>query len=147
VRSSQLEQAVIDRSWWVRLLNDLNQQFDNDLIWLPVVEVLKDGKPITKPLWGGEKESNNSSNDTKTAAQAAPVYQLRVRGLYRKNTEGEQKVVYDFAAKLAKLEAFDMPDFETKRDNYVKVDSGVDEDRYAYHFEIKMPLRKPLQFQ
>ena len=147
VRSSQLEQAVIDRSWWVRLLNDLNQQFDNDLIWLPVVEVLKDGKAITKPLWGGEKESNNSSNDTKNAAQAAPVYQLRVRGLYRKNTEGEQKVVYDFAAKLAKLEAFDMPDFETKRDNYVKVDSGVDEERYAYHFEIKMPLRKPLQFQ
>ena len=147
VRSAQLEQAVIDRSWWVRVLNDINQQFDNDLIWLPVVEVLKDGKPITKPLWGGEKDSNSSSNDNKAAAQAAPVYQLRVRGLYRKNTEGEQKVVYDFAAKLAKLEAFDMPDFETKRDNYVKVDSGVDEDRYAYHFEIKMPLRKPLQFQ
>jgi len=149
VRSSQLEQAVTDRSWWVRLLNDINQQFDNDLIWLPVVEVLKDGKPITKSLWGGDKDSNSSSNSssTNTAAQAAPVYQLRVRGLYRKNTEGEQKVVYDFAAKLAKLEAFDMPDFETKRDNYVKVDSGVEEDRYAYHFEIKMPLRKPLQFQ
>jgi type IV pilus assembly protein PilM len=146
-RSSQLEQAVTDRSWWVRLLNDLNQQFDNDLIWLPVVEVLKDGKPITKQLWGSDKDSNKSSNDTKAATQAAPVYQLRVRGLYRKNTEGEQKVVYDFAAKLAKLDAFDMPDFETKRDNYVKVDSGVDEDRYAYHFEIKMPLRKPLQFQ
>ena len=149
VRSSQLEQAVTDRSWWVRLLNDLNQQFDNDLIWLPVVEVLKDGKPITKPLWGNDKDSNNSSNSntTKTADQAAPVYQLRLRGLYRKNTEGEQKVVYDFAAKLAKLDAFNMPDFETKRDNYVKVDSGVEEDRYAYHFEIKMPLRKPLQFQ
>jgi type IV pilus assembly protein PilM len=146
-RSSQLEQAVTDRSWWVRLLNDLNQQFDNDLIWLPVVEVLKDDKAITKPLWGSEKEANNSSNANKAAAQAAPVYQLRLRGLYRKNNAGEQKVVYDFAAKLAKLDAFDMPDFESKRDKYVKVDSGVDEDRYAYHFEIKMPLRKPLQFQ
>jgi hypothetical protein len=70
-----------------------------------------------------------------------------VRGLYRKNNEGEQKVVYDFAAKLARLDAFDMPDFESKRDKYVKVDSGVDEDRFAYHFEISMPLRKPLQFQ
>ena len=147
LRSSQLEQAVTDRSWWVRLLNDLNQQFDNDLIWLPVVEVLKDDKAITKPLWGNEKEANNSSNANKATAQAAPVYQLRLRGLYRKNNAGEQKVVYDFAAKLAKLDAFDMPDFESKRDKYVKVDSGVDEDRYAYHFEIKMPLRKPLQFQ
>jgi len=148
LRSTQLEQAVTDRSWWVRLLNELNQRFDNDLIWLPVVEVLKDEKPITKALWGGENDNKNKSADTpKTGAQAAPVYQLRLRGLYRKNTEGEQKVVYDFAAKLAKLDAFDMPDFESKRDKYVKVDSGVDEDRYAYHFEIKMPLRKPLQFQ
>ena len=151
-RSAQLEQAVTDRSWWVRLLNELNQQFDNDLIWLPVVEVLKDDKPITAPLWGGENNgssSNKSSsnNNSKNGAQAAPVYKLRLQGLYRKNNEGEQKVVYDLAAKLARLDAFDMPDFESKRDSYVKVDSGVGEDRYAYHFEIKAPLRKPLQFK
>lgn len=151
VRSAQLEQAVTDRSWWAHLLNDLNQQFDNDLIWLPVIEVLKDGKPITKALWGGEENSGSSSAgstaNAKAGAPAAPVYTLRLQGLYRKNDKGEQKVVYDFAAKLAKLEAFNAPDFEAKRDTYVKVDSGVDEVRYAYHFEIKMPLRNPLQFQ
>lgn len=151
VRSAQLEQAVTDRSWWAHLLNDLNQQFDNDLIWLPVIEVLKDGKPLTKPLWGGTEESSSSasSNNAGNArgAPAAPVYTLRLRGLYRRNNEGEQKVVYDFAAKLSKLEAFSAPDFETKRDKYVKVDSGVDEQRYAYNFEINMPLSKPLQFQ
>ena len=149
LRSSQLEQAVTDRSWWVRILNELNQQFDNDLIWLSVVEVIKDGKPITAPLWGGNEDSKASppSSTAKTGAPAAPVYELRLQGLYRGNSEGEQKVVYDFAAKLAKLDSFVMTDFETKRDQYVKVDSGVEEDRYAYHFEIKMPLRKPLQFQ
>lgn len=132
----------------MRILNDLNQQFDNDLIWLPVVEVLKDGKPVTAPLWGGEDESGSSTtSNSKPGAQAAPVYSLRLRGLYRKNNEGEQKVVYDFAAKLAKMDSFEMPDFESKRDKYVKVDSGVDEARYAYDFEIKMPLRKPLQFK
>lgn len=146
-RSAQLEQAVTDRSWWAHLLNDLNQQFDNDLIWLPVIEVLKDGKPITAPLWGGDANAVRPDTTTKPGAQAAPVYSLRMQGLYRKNDKGEQKVVYDFAAKLAKLDAFNAPDFETKRDNYVKVDSGVDEERYAYHFEIKMPLRNPLQFQ
>lgn len=152
IRSAQLEQAVTDRSWWAHLLNELNQQFDNDLIWLPVIEVLKDGKPITKSLWGGDENSGGSSsaansNNSKAAAPAAPVYTLRMQGLYRKNDKGEQKVVYDFAAKLAKLNAFNAPDFEAKRDTYVKVDSGVDEVRYAYHFEIKMPLRNPLQFQ
>ncbi len=151
LRSVQLEQAVTDRSWWAHLLNDLNQQFDNDLIWLPVIEVLKDGKPLTKSLWGGGEDQNTSrTSDTtaaKNAAPAAPVYVLRIQGLYRKNDMGEQKVVYDFAAKLAKLNAFNTPDFEAKRDTYVKVDSGVDEGRYAYHFEIKLPLRNPLQFQ
>jgi type IV pilus assembly protein PilM len=150
LRSSQLEAAVTDRSWWVRLLSSLNQQFDNDLIWLPVIEVLKDGKPITASLWGGSGEEKNKPDASTSNAKgvvAAPVYELRLQGLYRKNTEGEQKVVYDFAAKLAKLDFFDMPDFESKRDKYVKVDSGVDEDRYAYRFEIKMPLRKPLQFK
>ncbi len=151
LRSVQLEQAVTDRSWWAHLLNNLNQQFDNDLIWLPVIEVLKDDKPITKSLWGGDennaKPAANNSGNSKAGVPAAPVYTLRLRGLYRKNDKGEQKVVYDFAAKLAKLDAFNAPDFEAKRDTYVKVDSGVDEVRYAYHFEIKMPLRNPLQFQ
>lgn len=154
LRSVQLEQAVTDRSWWAHLLNDLNQQFDNDLIWLPVIEVLKDGKPMTKALWGGE-ENNNSSNSAtastttngRAGAPVEPVYTLRMQGLYRKNDSGEQKVVYDFAAKLAKLKAFNAPEFEKNRDTYVKVDSGVDEDRYAYHFEINMPLSNPLKFQ
>ena len=145
-RSLQLEQAVTDRSWWVHLLNDINQQFDNDLIWLPVIEVIKDDKPITSSLWGGDNnEEKSKSSDAKP--NAAPVYELHLQGLYRKNSEGEQKVVYDFAAKLAKLDAFATTDFETKRDKYVKVDSGVEENRYAYQFDIKMPLRKPLQFK
>lgn len=147
LRSSQLEQAVTDRSWWARLLNDINQQFDNDLIWLTIIEPLKDGKPVTAALWGGGNEDKSKSEPAKSGAPAVPVYELRLQGLYRGNTEGEQKVVYDFASKLAKMNAFVMTDFETKRDQYVKVDSGVDEDRYAYRFEIKMPLRTPLQFK
>jgi type IV pilus assembly protein PilM len=151
LRSSQLEKAVTDRSWWVRLLNELNQQFDNDLLWLTLIEPIKDGKPITSPLWSGssaEDKSSKSEAGSKGGAPAAPVYELRLLGLYRRNNEGEQKVVYDFAAKVAKLDAFGVTDFDNNRDKYViKVDSGTEEDRYAYQFEIKLPLRKPLQFK
>lgn len=148
VRGALLRQAVIDRSWWVRLLNTINQQFDNDLLWLTVIEPLKDDKAITAPLWGAKEPSSSSTRATEPPKpNAAPVYALKLQGLYRRNNEGEQKVVYDFAAKLAKLEEFGITDFESKRDTYVKVDSGVDEDRYAYKFEIKMPLRTPLQFK
>ncbi|WP_395752079.1 Amuc_1101 family PilM-like pilus complex protein [Prosthecobacter sp.] len=149
VRSVQLEQAVTDRSWWVRLLNELNQQYDNDLIWLPTIEILKDDKPITAPLWGNAEDKKVAPADaSRNGAQVAPVYKLHLKGLYRTNKEGEQKVVYDYAAKLAKLDLFEMPDFETKREKYVvKVDSGVDGASFAYNFEIKLPLRKPIQFQ
>ncbi|HBJ88290.1 MAG TPA: hypothetical protein DDZ88_31425 [Verrucomicrobiales bacterium] len=151
VRSLQLEQAVTDRSWWVRLLNELNQQFDNDLLWLTVIEPLKDGKPLTSSLWGssGAEPSSSRVEAPKKAGQSvAPVYELRLLGLYRRNDKGEQKVVYDFAAKVAKLDSFGVTDFDNNRDKYVlKVDSGTEEDRYAYQFEIKLPLRKPLQFK
>lgn len=149
LRSLQLEQAVTERSWWVRLLNDINQQFDNDLLWLTLIEPLKDGKPLTASLWGRESSSprQSSTPNTGRGAPQQPVFELRMQGLYRSNSEGEQKVVYDFASKLAKLEAFSAPEFETDRDKYVKVDSGVEGDRYAYQFEIKIPLRSPLQFK
>jgi len=148
-RSQQLEMAVKDRSWWVRLLNDINQQFDSDLLWLTVIEPYKDGRPLTASLWGTENVSGTakSSSAAQPGTPAQPVFELRLQGLYRSNSDGEQKVVYDFAAKLAKLQAFEVPEFETNRDRYVKVDSGVEGDRYAYQFEIKMPLRNPLQFK
>jgi type IV pilus assembly protein PilM len=148
LRSLQLEQAVTERSWWVRLLNEINQQFDNDLLWLTLIEPLKDGQPLTASLWGRESSAPQKSAAATTGrAPQQPVFELRMQGLYRSNSEGEQKVVYDFASKLAKLEAFSAPEFETNRDKYVKVDSGVEGDRYAYQFEIKIPLRSPLQFK
>ncbi|MBL9133546.1 MAG: hypothetical protein JNG86_20210 [Verrucomicrobiaceae bacterium] len=143
-RSAQLEQTVKERSWWVRLLNDLNKTFTNDVIWLTVIEPLKDGKPLTAPLWSSTNEEEKAANaDAKPAA-----FELRIQGLYRKNSEGDQQVVNDYAAKLAKMEYFDAPDFETKRDNYViTLDTGATEDSFAYRFELKFPLKNCPQFK
>lgn len=145
-RAQQLQQVVQERSWWVRLLNDLNHAFSNDLIWLTVIEPLKDGKPLTQPLWGGEKEAGSAS-DKKAAAN--PSYELRIQGLYRMNNEGDQQVVTDYAAKLAKLDWFTAADFETKKDSYIiKLDTGAGDDaRFAYQFELKFPLKNPPQFK
>ena len=141
-RSQQLEQIVKERSWWVRLLNDLNTQFSNDVMWLTVIEPLKDGKALTASLWGNNEDSSAA------AATKAPTFELRIRGLYRKNTEGDQQVVNDYAAKLAKLDYFDASDFEAKKDSYIiKLDTGADEDRFAYPFELKFPLKNCPQFK
>lgn len=145
-RALQLQQIVMERSWWVRLLNDLNQAFSNDLIWLTVIEPLKDGKALTQPLWEG---GNQAAGADKAAANAAPKYELRLQGLYRMNNEGDQQVVTDYATKLAKLDWFDAADFDTKKDSYIiKLDTGAGDDaRFAYQFELKFPLKNPPQFK
>jgi Tfp pilus assembly protein PilN len=139
--SQQLEQAVNDRSYWVRLLQEINNKFKDDLVWLTVIHPLRDGNPITAPLFaieGAEKPvTKPGSND--------PVYSLEMQGLYRKNTDGEQ-VVYRLAEELAKSEYFNVPNFEERKAEYVSALSGVDEDRYAYQFKITLPLKQPMQF-
>ncbi len=141
--SKQFEQAVSERSWWVRLLTELNNKFDNDLIWLTIVEPVKDGKSITPALMA-QGESTTESKDEASAAE--PVYSLKIQGLYRKNTEGEQ-IVYRYAAALAKSPWFDIADFEAKRADFVSAESGVEENRYAYTFNITLPLKQPLKFK
>jgi Tfp pilus assembly protein PilN len=141
--SQQLEQAVAERSYWVRLLTDLNAKFDNDLIWLTLIEPLKDKASIT-PQLVGQGEGGSKKEDA--AAGAAPAYSLRLQGLYRKNDEGEQ-VVYRYAAALAKLPWFDVADFEAKRAEIVSAQSGVEEDRYAYTFKIELPLKQTMNFK
>ncbi len=146
-RASQLQQIVQERSWWVRLFDDLNKNFSNDLIWLTIVEPLKDNKPLTQPLWGGQESEGASAE--KPAANAIPKYELRIQGLYRKNNDGDQQVVTDYATKLSKLPWFDAADFETNKDSYIiKLDTGAgDESRFAHQFEFKFPLKNPPQFK
>lgn len=143
--SGQLEQAVAERSYWVRLLNDLNAKFENDLIWLTVIEPLKDGKSITPQLLaqGGDSQGDKKNE---TTAGAQPVYSIQIQGLYRKNDEGEQ-IVYKYAAALAKLPWFDIQDFEAKRAELVTAQTGIEEDRHAYTFNIKLPLKQPMKFK
>lgn len=143
-RSTQLEQIVRERSWWVRLLNDLNHKFTNDVMWLTVVEPLKDGKPLTAPLWG----NNEDKKDPEAGAKSAP-FEIRIKGLYRQNSEGDQQVVNEFAAKLAQMtDYFDAPDFEANKDAYIiKLETGAGNDRFAYPFELKFPLKNSPQFK
>ncbi|GEP43319.1 Amuc_1101 family PilM-like pilus complex protein [Brevifollis gellanilyticus] len=141
--SSQLEQAVAERSYWVRLLTDLNRVFENDMIWLTVVEPLKNGQSITPSLVGQEAKSEKKDE---AAAGTEPVYSIKIQGLYRKNDQGEQ-IVYKYAAALAKLPWFAIENFEAKNAEYVSAQSGIEEDRYAYTFNITLPLKQPMKFR
>lgn len=163
--SAQLQDAVNDRSYWVRMLAELNNKFENDFIWLTLIEPLKDGFSVTEPLspaTGNNAEvpgggalfphpallaAQSAGQQAAPAADAPPSkWELRLLGLYRKNDEG-QEVVYRFARSLAASEFFDVQNITERLGDYCKAEVGVGEDRYAYKFEIRVPLKAPMKFK
>lgn len=154
-QSAQLEKAIKDRSYWVRLLAELNSKYESDVLWLTVIEPLKDGKSITPELVTGsalpDAAATNAAPAPPPAVPGAPPvasnYELRLKGLYRKNDVGQQQVVYDFAKALAKSEFFEVANIADNLQKYVNAETGVEEDRYAYKFDIRLPLRQPMEFK
>ena len=166
-QAAQLQQAVNERSYWVQLLNELNQKYQNDLIWLTQVEPLKNGASITPALFQNAQGQSGATGTpgpslfpppevpaapvvgeagTPVAAQADKM-QLRLLGLYRKNDEG-QKVVYDFVKSLAASKFFSAENISDKLNDYVKAEAvAIGEDRFAYKFEIRLPLKELMQFK
>jgi type IV pilus assembly protein PilM len=144
-QSAQLEQVVNDRGYWVSLLNLLNTKFENDFIWLTQIEVLKNGGAVTPSM-----VSSTAATPAPPPTAAAPAgpgapeasYQLRLQGLYRKNDSG-QAVVYKYYEDLkAAKDFFAEPPAEDKP----QVESGLEEDRYAYSFNFRLPLVKGMKF-
>ncbi len=153
-QSAQLEQAVNDRSYWDRLLNAMNNAFQNDFQWLTLIEVLKDGNSMTPSLAGGGSPSASAvatlpvpmaaaSAPGALDAAAGPQYHLRVQGLWRKNELGNEQVVNKYFEDLKKLsEFFTTPPPEEKPE----VNVGLEDDRYAYDFKFRLPLVKGMKF-
>jgi hypothetical protein len=152
-QSLQLEQAVNDRSYWVKLLGELNNAFETDFVWLTLIEVLKGDSSITPPLWSGSTTAPTSPPPPPApvttvakgdAPPAAPQFQLRVQGLYRKNDEKGPAVVYDYFNKLKEVKSlFVAPPPDVKPE----VNSGLEDDRYAYDFRFRMPLVQGMKFE
>jgi type IV pilus assembly protein PilM len=150
--SGAYENAVRDRSYWLRLLAEINNTFKNDLIWITSVEILKDGKSMTPSMIGLEAVNISTGADlmgsakTKNAAPAAPKYSLYLKGLYRQTSEGEQ-VVYQFSEDLTKSEFFDVGNYSEKKKEYVEATIGDVNGNFAYPFSIQFPLKAPIQFE
>lgn len=146
-QSSQLEQAVIDRTYWTQLLNTLNSKFENDYLWLTQIEILKNGNPMTPSLGAGAAPASAPPAPAPVAAPGAPptepLYELRVQGLWRKNDAGNEQAVYKYYDDLkAVAEFFTLPPPEQKPE----VNTGLEDDRYAYEFKFRLPLVKGMKF-
>jgi len=150
-QSAQIESAVNTRSYWVRLLQELNNKFDNDLIWLTLIEPVSNGKSLTPSVTAAgaaavEEASATAGVSAEQAASTQSAHELHLQGLYRKNDEG-QEVVYRYVRALAASEWFDVSDVDKKLNEIVKAETGIEEDRYAYKFDIRLPLKQHIEFK
>ncbi len=143
-QSAQLEQAVNDRSYWCRLLNVMNNAFENDFLWLTSMEILKDGASMTPALGASAMAVAPTTAAQSPSESQEPLYQLRVQGLWRaKNDAGESQVVNKYFDDLKKVtEYFAPPPPEDKPE----VNLGLEDDRYAYDFKFRIPLVKGMKF-
>ncbi|MCB1226069.1 MAG: type IV pilus assembly protein PilM [Verrucomicrobiales bacterium] len=148
-QSAQVEAAVNERSYWVRMLQDLNNLFKNDNIWLTLIEPMEQGKSLTSSLFGNTKDGEEDALVGTVAPGAgdnAGGYELHLSGLYRKNDNG-QEVVYEYVRELAKSGLFAVDDIEKQLNELVKAEVGLEDDRYAYRFDIRLPLKQHIEFK
>ena len=155
-QSAQFEQVVQDRGYWSRLLSALNSKFQNDSLWLTQLEVLKAGTSITPSLLGSSTQGvpvtpvvapqvapvASGPKGAVTAAPALPSYELRVQGLYRRDADGAQDVVYKYFDDVKAI-----ADMFVKTENKADVDIGSVDDRFAYQFKFRLPLVSGMKFE
>jgi type IV pilus assembly protein PilM len=147
-QSAQLEQAVLDRGFWVRLLAVMNNKFENDFLWVTEISINKNGSPLVPPPAGSSGSAPAVTPPAATSGQvgAPPLsqYEMAVHGLYRKDGGGGPQVVYKYFDDLkAMSDYFVMPKPEDKP----KVDVGLEDDRYAYRFSFSLPLAPGMKFE
>ena len=125
----------------------MNNTFDNDYLWLTVMEVLKDGASMVPATTGTGAPTGAAAVPPPAplapiaGAPAGPLYQLRVQGLWRKNDRGNEQVVNKYFEEVKKL-----TDFFGPTEDKPEVTLGIQDDRYAYDFKFRLPLVKGMKF-
>ncbi len=128
-------ESVRHRVYWVRVFNYLGSKLQNDLIHMTVLEPLSDGRPLV--------EDASAEFDAVVPEDESVIDSFSVEGLWRENPQGSQ-VVYDYFKGLkGDVESggetfFDLGEIDISE--VVKVDAGTGNDRFAYPFQMSLPL-------
>ncbi len=134
--------AALQRVYWVRAFDYLSGMMEMDTMWITGLTPMSEGIPVIE----ADSLSSGGGADGSQIIDA-----LLVQGLWRKDRDSgkEAQMVFDFFERLkedakARTEAgldpfFDLTESDLK-DSEVKVDGGVDGDRYAYTWQFTLPL-------
>lgn len=145
--AAPLASAVRDRSFWVELIQDLNERLPKENIWITELVGTSGGKPI-----GGDiRPTAATPIPTVTPAPARPgkpgasnepaIDGVFVRGLYLFNPQ-QQEVVVDYFRELVKS-----PWFAIDPKNQAKVirPTSPNNTEWAFPYELRLDLKTPLK--
>jgi type IV pilus assembly protein PilM len=141
--------AVDDRSYWVRVIDDINLRLPKEYVWVtsfgPVAAERRGGPGPGNTLAPGPKPPGLAKPNQPGGGPGGPGGQrsaaattiLLVKGLYLWNPR-QAAVVDDFLAKLKGSDLYEVDEKDMKR-------SVPNEAEWAYEFEIPLVLKDPVK--
>ncbi|MDF1849432.1 MAG: pilus assembly protein PilM [Verrucomicrobiales bacterium] len=129
-------EAIRHRVYWVQVFNYLSSRMEGDDLYLTLLEPLADGQPVI--------EDENSLLAAVPAGTEAIIDSFLMQGLWRENSSGSE-VVYDFFERLqADSKDENAQSFfaleEVEIGEVSEVDSGAQNNRFAYFWRMTLPL-------
>lgn len=165
-RSDPYSQAVFDRVYWIDTFNQLGQAMEDDRIWFVELQPMAQDKQLL-PEAGPRGELGLAQLEQTAEKGAHMIDKVIFRGLWRASDQsGGANVVFDY---LGRLRSMKRPLFDiAERDETGKVltdeqgvivkkysdtelvknlDYGAAGNRYAYGFELELPLPENRRIQ
>lgn len=131
--AAPLLQAVSDRDYWIKIIDDLNARLPDRLIWITLLEpgyYSSDGKFTS--AFGNEGRAAGSPGEGKQR------FGIMIHGLFLENPKGAQ-VVDDYVKNL-----LESPYFEVDPQKDRTTPTGT---QWAYDYKLRLYLKKPISPQ
>ena len=146
--STPLLDAISDRNFWLEIIEDLNARLPKEDIWITELIATSGGKPIGGQLRGGRPEPSATPSPAParpgaaTSAVSGPAVDgILVRGLYIFNPK-QQEVVVDYFRNLVGSPHFSI---DPKNQAAVMKPTTPNNTEWAFPYELRLPLRKPVK--
>jgi type IV pilus assembly protein PilM len=144
--STPLLEAINDRNFWLEIIEDLNARLPKEDIWITELIATSGGKPVGGQLRGGRPEPSATALPTParpgSATAAGPAIDgILVRGLYIFNPK-QQEVVVDYFRNLVGSPHFSI---DPKNQSAVMKPTTPNNTEWAFPYELRLPLRKPVK--
>ena len=148
--ATPLTEAVIARSFWVEIIENLNARLPKENIWITELVATSGGKPVGGDLRPGRVETASAPTPAARPAAGPPgargkpaepaIDGIFVRGLYLFNPK-QQEVVVDYFRELVKS-----PYLAIDPNNQAKVirPTTPNNTDWAFPYELRLDLKKPV---